>query len=117
MVGFLSSVTTWTIRDKFARLTQMATILNLEKVRVTGLGRLSVVCDQVTIRDKFARLTQMATILNLEKVRVTGLGRLSVVCNQVDYTLHFLIHLLLLYEGTDLTCGRPSELPCHMSLR
>lgn len=32
LVGYLSSVTTWTIRDKFARLTQMATILNLEKV-------------------------------------------------------------------------------------
>ena len=32
LVGYLSSVTTWTIRDKFARLTQMATVLNLEKV-------------------------------------------------------------------------------------
>jgi hypothetical protein len=32
LVGYLSSVTTWTVRDKFARLTQMATILNLEKV-------------------------------------------------------------------------------------
>ena len=32
LVGYLSNVTTWTIRDKFARLTQMATILNLEKV-------------------------------------------------------------------------------------
>ena len=33
LVGYLTSVTTWTIRDKFARLTQMATILNLEKVK------------------------------------------------------------------------------------
>ncbi|XP_070191423.1 conserved oligomeric Golgi complex subunit 4-like [Littorina saxatilis] len=32
LVGYLSSVTTWTVRDKFARLTQMATILNLERV-------------------------------------------------------------------------------------
>ncbi|XP_067651434.1 conserved oligomeric Golgi complex subunit 4-like [Haliotis asinina] len=32
LVGYLSSVTTWTIRDKFARITQMATILNLERV-------------------------------------------------------------------------------------
>ncbi|OWF48034.1 conserved oligomeric Golgi complex subunit 4-like [Mizuhopecten yessoensis] len=32
LVGYLTTVTTWTIRDKFARLTQMATILNLEKV-------------------------------------------------------------------------------------
>ncbi|XP_041375070.1 conserved oligomeric Golgi complex subunit 4-like [Gigantopelta aegis] len=32
LVGYLSSVTTWTIRDKFARVTQMATVLNLEKV-------------------------------------------------------------------------------------
>ena len=33
MVGYLTAVTQWTIRDKFARLTQIATILNLEKVR------------------------------------------------------------------------------------
>uniref|UniRef100_A0A3Q3PZL3 Conserved oligomeric Golgi complex subunit 4 n=1 Tax=Monopterus albus TaxID=43700 RepID=A0A3Q3PZL3_MONAL len=32
LVAYLSTVTTWTIRDKFARLTQMATILNLERV-------------------------------------------------------------------------------------
>lgn len=32
LVTYLSSVTSWTIRDKFARLTQMATILNLERV-------------------------------------------------------------------------------------
>ncbi|KAL3859523.1 hypothetical protein ACJMK2_009739 [Sinanodonta woodiana] len=32
LVAYLTTVTTWTIRDKFARLTQMATILNLEKV-------------------------------------------------------------------------------------
>lgn len=38
LVGYLSSVTTWTIRDKFARLTQMATILNLERVCVTQIS-------------------------------------------------------------------------------
>ncbi|XP_036442066.1 conserved oligomeric Golgi complex subunit 4 [Colossoma macropomum] len=32
LVAYLSSVTSWTIRDKFARLTQMATVLNLERV-------------------------------------------------------------------------------------
>ncbi|KAG9336937.1 hypothetical protein JZ751_029952 [Albula glossodonta] len=32
LVAYLTTVTTWTIRDKFARLTQMATILNLERV-------------------------------------------------------------------------------------
>ena len=32
LASYLTSVTTWTIRDKFARLTQMATILNLERV-------------------------------------------------------------------------------------
>ncbi|KAJ8041998.1 Conserved oligomeric Golgi complex subunit 4 [Holothuria leucospilota] len=32
LVTYLTSVTQWTIRDKFARLTQMATILNLERV-------------------------------------------------------------------------------------
>ncbi|XP_066290971.1 conserved oligomeric Golgi complex subunit 4-like [Branchiostoma lanceolatum] len=32
LVGYLTSVTQWTIRDKFARLTQMATILNMERV-------------------------------------------------------------------------------------
>uniref|UniRef100_A0A668UFG8 Conserved oligomeric Golgi complex subunit 4 n=1 Tax=Oreochromis aureus TaxID=47969 RepID=A0A668UFG8_OREAU len=31
LVAYLTTVTTWTIRDKFARLTQMATILNLER--------------------------------------------------------------------------------------
>ena len=33
LVGYLTAVTQWTIRDKFARLTQIATILNLERVR------------------------------------------------------------------------------------
>ncbi|XP_062327709.1 conserved oligomeric Golgi complex subunit 4 [Osmerus eperlanus] len=32
LVAYLTTITTWTIRDKFARLTQMATILNLERV-------------------------------------------------------------------------------------
>ncbi|XP_028298987.1 conserved oligomeric Golgi complex subunit 4 [Gouania willdenowi] len=32
LVAYLTTVTTWTIRDKFARLSQMATILNLERV-------------------------------------------------------------------------------------
>uniref|UniRef100_A0A3Q3GFY1 Conserved oligomeric Golgi complex subunit 4 n=1 Tax=Labrus bergylta TaxID=56723 RepID=A0A3Q3GFY1_9LABR len=32
LVAYLTTVTTWTIRDKFARLTQMANILNLERV-------------------------------------------------------------------------------------
>ncbi|XP_076331924.1 conserved oligomeric Golgi complex subunit 4 [Tachypleus tridentatus] len=32
LVTYLTSITTWTIRDKFARLTQIATILNLERV-------------------------------------------------------------------------------------
>lgn len=34
LVAYLTTVTTWTIRDKFARLTQMATILNLERVNL-----------------------------------------------------------------------------------
>lgn len=34
LVGYLTAVTQWTIRDKFARLTQIATVLNLEKVIV-----------------------------------------------------------------------------------
>ncbi|XP_032219195.1 conserved oligomeric Golgi complex subunit 4 isoform X2 [Nematostella vectensis] len=32
LVGYLTAVTQWTIRDKFARLTQISTLLNLEKV-------------------------------------------------------------------------------------
>ena len=32
LVGYLTNTTEWTVRDKFARLTQIATILNLEKV-------------------------------------------------------------------------------------
>lgn len=39
MVGYLTAVTQWTIRDKFARLTQIATILNLEKVRVFAVPK------------------------------------------------------------------------------
>jgi len=30
LTSFLTSVTTWSVRDRFARLSQMATILNLE---------------------------------------------------------------------------------------
>ena len=32
MVSFFTSGTTWSIREKFSRLSQMATILNLESV-------------------------------------------------------------------------------------
>ncbi|XP_007435481.1 conserved oligomeric Golgi complex subunit 4, partial [Python bivittatus] len=32
LIAYLTTITTWTIRDKFARLSQMATILNLERV-------------------------------------------------------------------------------------
>lgn len=32
LVAYLTSVIIWTIRDKFARLSQMATVLNLERV-------------------------------------------------------------------------------------
>lgn len=32
LLAYLTTITTWTIRDKFARLSQMATILNLERV-------------------------------------------------------------------------------------
>lgn len=35
LVAFLSTATTWTVRDKFARLSQIATVLNLEKVRLS----------------------------------------------------------------------------------
>lgn len=33
LAGYLTTSTSWTVRDKFARLTQIATILNLEKVQ------------------------------------------------------------------------------------
>ncbi len=32
LVSFLTSGTTWSIRDKFSRLTQIATVLNLESL-------------------------------------------------------------------------------------
>lgn len=32
MVAYLSTVTTWTIRDRLIRLTQIVTLLNLEKL-------------------------------------------------------------------------------------
>ena len=32
LVAYLSASTTWTIRDRFTRLTQIVTLLNLEKL-------------------------------------------------------------------------------------
>jgi len=32
LVAYLSAATTWTIRDRFTRLTQIVTLLNLEKL-------------------------------------------------------------------------------------
>lgn len=34
LLGYLSSLTPWPVRDKFARLSQIATVLSLEKVGV-----------------------------------------------------------------------------------
>lgn len=34
LVAFMTGATEWTVRDKFARLTQMATLLALDKVWV-----------------------------------------------------------------------------------
>lgn len=31
LVGYLTNATSWSIRDKFARLSQIATVLNLER--------------------------------------------------------------------------------------
>lgn len=44
LVAYLTTVTTWTIRDKFARLTQMATILNLERVTQIHTNTLKICC-------------------------------------------------------------------------
>lgn len=33
LIQYLTSITEWTVRDKFARLSQIATVLNLEKVQ------------------------------------------------------------------------------------
>lgn len=32
LAGYLTTSTTWSVRDKFTRLTQIATVLNLERV-------------------------------------------------------------------------------------
>jgi hypothetical protein len=46
LVSFLSSVTTWSIREKFGRLTQMATVLNVEAVsEVADIWGGSVSCQ------------------------------------------------------------------------
>lgn len=34
LVSFMTGATEWTVRDKFTRLTQMATLLSLERVCV-----------------------------------------------------------------------------------
>ncbi|XP_053304581.1 conserved oligomeric Golgi complex subunit 4 isoform X2 [Spea bombifrons] len=44
LIAYLTTVTTWTIRDKFARLSQMATILNLERVRMGAYQALGAEC-------------------------------------------------------------------------
>lgn len=36
MVTFLSTATTWTIRDRLARLTQIVTLLNIENLAEVG---------------------------------------------------------------------------------
>ena len=65
LVSFLSSITTWSIREKFGRLTQMATILNVESVsEVADIWGGSVTCQlspseirQVLILRYFETLT------------------------------------------------------------
>lgn len=42
LIAYLTTVTTWTIRDKFARLSQIATILNLERVSCADGGFLGL---------------------------------------------------------------------------
>lgn len=32
LAGYITATTSWSVRDKFARLTQIATVLNLENV-------------------------------------------------------------------------------------
>ena len=44
LISYLTSATTWTLRDKFARLTQMSTILNLEQVRIIFVSLRSDKC-------------------------------------------------------------------------
>ena len=53
MVAYLTNVTTWSIRDKFSRLAQMATILNLEAV--------SEVSDVWGGNDGSSRLTKLTS--------------------------------------------------------
>ena len=52
LVGYLTNATEWTVRDKFARLTQIATILNLEKVIFQQLqAGIIVIAELIFSRD------------------------------------------------------------------
>ena len=59
LVGYLTAVTQWTIRDKFARLTQIATILNLEKVRLRRIPH-SVGLQEMRMNWRLKALTTIA---------------------------------------------------------
>ena len=51
LVAYFTNVTTWSIRDKFSRLTQMATILNLE-----SLSEVADLCD-IDVQSTGTKLT------------------------------------------------------------
>lgn len=72
LIAYLTTVTTWTIRDKFARLSQMATILNLERVSCTWSVLLGDCGSTSCTARGFTEFIQMSSHLhgveNLEKL-------------------------------------------------
>ena len=54
LLSFLTSVTSWSIRDKFSRLQQMASILNIETLaeieECTGVNKLTPVEVRAILR-------------------------------------------------------------------
>ena len=52
LVSYFTNVTTWSIRDKFSRLTQMAVVLNLE-----SLSEVSDLCGSSELTNASSKLT------------------------------------------------------------
>ena len=52
LVGYLSSLTQWPIRDKFAKLVQMSTILGLDTVSLLHIHRLWFSLSVISVIDR-----------------------------------------------------------------
>nr|CAG4640705.1 EOG090X02VY [Eulimnadia texana] len=86
LIAYLSSATTWTVRDRFARLTQIATLLNLDKLSEISeyWGANS---GPITWRLTPSEVRQMSSSIFIQKVNpVTGRMEWEIQREDYDYT-------------------------------